>query len=153
MWPLKRNVPYEIRSNGWMHGKWTDKKWLEKPFKTDRFNGWTDAIFFEQLNECKSFSNSKVERLNRYNLFSKGKVEWLNGCSFSNSYVEWVNRCFFFKHLGSNGYTAEAKSNDKHYSVTRIALPHSSESNGSKLPCVVAKNISAVQLKRFSKFV
>ena len=40
---------------------------------------------------------------------------------------------------------AEAKTNDKHYSVTRVALPCSSDSNGSDLPCVAAKYISAVQ--------
>ena len=34
---------------------------------------------------------------------------------------------------------AGAKRNDKHYSVTRVAFPRSSESNGSDLPCVAAK--------------
>ena len=36
-------------------------------------------------------------------------------------------------------------------SVTRVPFPCSSESNSSDLPCVAAKNISAVQFKIFSK--
>ena len=43
------NVPYGIRSNGWTHGKRTDKKRLDKPFETNRLNGWTDANFLERL--------------------------------------------------------------------------------------------------------
>ena len=59
----RENVPYDIRSNGWTHGKWTDKKRLDKPFEMDRLNG------------CKFFSNGLVERL--------------NGCNFV---FEWSNR-------------------------------------------------------------
>lgn len=32
---LPENIPYSICLNGWMHGKWMDKKQVHKPFKTD----------------------------------------------------------------------------------------------------------------------
>ena len=45
----RENVPYDIRSNGWMHGKRTDKKRLNKPFETDGLNAERMQIFFERL--------------------------------------------------------------------------------------------------------
>ena len=42
----RENIPYDIRSNGWTHGKRTDKKRLDKPFETDGLNSWTDTNFF-----------------------------------------------------------------------------------------------------------
>ena len=79
----QENVPYDIRSNGWMHGKRTDKKRLHKPFQTDRFNGWTDANFFRPVK-----SNGWTDVIFYWTVKSNG---WMD-----------VN---FFQMAGSNGWT------------------------------------------------
>ena len=38
-----------------------------------------------------------------------------------------MNGWIFFERLGLHGWTAEAKRNDKHYSMTHVALPHQSQ--------------------------
>ena len=48
----RENVPYDIHSNGWTHGKRTDKKRLDKkPFETDRWTAERMEIFFERLSQ------------------------------------------------------------------------------------------------------
>ena len=57
----------------------------------------------------------------------------------------------FFQTPGIEWLEGEAKRNDEHQCGTRCFA--TSESDGSSLPCVAAKNISAVQSKRFSMCV
>ena len=82
MWPLtrKRSSTVSVRT-----AERTDKKQLDKPFETDRLNGWTDAIFFRTVKSNDWTDVLFCERLSptseRMHFFRTPRIDWLDGRS------------------------------------------------------------------------
>jgi len=48
----RENIPKEYPFEQWMHDLWMDEKQVDKPFKKDTVNGWTDAENIWTAEEC-----------------------------------------------------------------------------------------------------
>ena len=59
------DVPYDIRSNGWIHGKRTDKKWLDRPLERvfrccsvcetmEDYKQWYLMVWTNYMSPCSS---------------------------------------------------------------------------------------------------
>ena len=110
----RKNVPYGIRSNGWTHGKRTDKKRVQKPFKTVTLNSWTaeDNLWtdeVERLNGCGKFLNGwgrTDERLRK--ILERMRTNgWTAAKNFWTDEVDRMNGCW--KVLNGWGRTADEK--------------------------------------------
>lgn len=80
----RKNIPYECTACKFTHSKQTDEKWIAKPFKMERPNGWRGE---------KNFWTDEVKLMNSWRKF-------LNGCSqmderlkknFWTDEIEWMS--------------------------------------------------------------